>query len=137
MYGMWQAKDKRDAALETIDRDIGKKTGSRRSFAKECSPEINIACSPDDVYDLWLEFLKAAEHHRLPGLSARTADVFKRYHYRWMPATPYACLRDIFRAILSPDADTRAAFLKEVKEVCGLKAEWASPSLAHWFKTLQ
>ena len=127
----------RDNRLTEIDVKFAKSTGSRRSFTKECSPEIGIAVAPDEVYALWLEFLKAAERQALPALRRKPEDQLRRTHYRWMPATPYTCLKDMFRGLLSLDAAVRYRFIDEVTCIAGLKTRWSSIGLASWFNVLQ
>ena len=125
-----QAREDLDKQLVEIDQRFASKTGSRRSFTKECSPEIGIAVSPDDLYALWLAFLEAAEPQRLPGLRRKADDALRRHHYRYMPSTPYSCLRAMFRAILSDSEGVRTQFLEEAAIVAGLKGAWSSHGLA-------
>ena len=132
-----QARKKRDEALLAIDMEFASKSGSKRSFTKECSPELGIAVSPDDVYQWWLRFLGAAERLQLPCLQRKADDSLKRHHYRWMPATPYSCLRRIFGSLLTEDGSARARFVEEVASVADIKGPWSSHGLASWFNVLQ
>ena len=132
-----QAREQRDKRLTHIDAKFATRTGSKRSFTKECSPEIGIAVTPDDLYALWLHFLKAAETQTLPGLRVKPDDHLRRTHYRWMPATPFSCLRQMFAGLLSPSADVRARFVDEVTCIAGLRSKWSSLGLASWFNVLQ
>ena len=132
-----QAREDLDEKLMEIDQHFASKTGSRRSFTKECSPEIGIAVSPDDLYALWLAFLEAAESQRLPGLRRKADDFLRRHHYRYITSTPHACLRATFGALLSDSEDVRTRFLEDAAIVAGLKGAWSSHGLASWFNVFQ